>query len=118
MPYNPATPVGQVRLLIVDTSDDPVFTDDEINAFLTLEGQVVKLAAAQALDAIASDEALTSKHITDHDLSTDGPATAAALRAHANSLRAQAQLERSRSDDEGYFEIIGPADPYCWPSTL
>jgi hypothetical protein len=118
MPYDPATPVGQVRLLIVDTSDDPVFTDDEINAFLALEGQVVKLAAAQALDAIASDEALTSKRITDHDLSTDGPATAAALRAHANSLRAQAQLERSRSDDEGYFEIIGPPDPYCWPSTL
>jgi hypothetical protein len=117
MPYDPATPVGQVRLLVVDTTSDPVFDDNEINAFLALNDQTVKLAAAQALDVIASDEALTSKRITDHDLSTDGPATAAALRAHAKSLRAEAELERSRSDDEGYFEIIAP-DPDCWPSTI
>lgn len=110
MPYDPATPVGQVRLLINDTSDNPAFEDGDINGFLALEGQVIKLAAAQAIDVIADDEALTSKVITDHDLTTNGAAVANALRARAATLRAQAQLERDRSDDEGFFEIVGPTE--------
>jgi hypothetical protein len=86
------TDVGTVRLLISDTSPENggrIFTDTEIQAFLDLEGGAVKLAAAQALDAIASNEAMVSKRIRTLDLQTDGPAVAKALRDHAANLREQ-----------------------------
>jgi hypothetical protein len=84
-----------VRLLINDRpgdSTDPlwVFSNDEIDAFLTMEGASVKLAAALALETIANDEALTSKVIRSQDLSTDGAAVAAGLRESAARLRQQA----------------------------
>lgn len=83
--------VDTVRLLINDTSDPgagQVFTDPQIEAFLTLEVDV-KLAAAQALDVIASNETMVQKRISTLDLKTDGPAVAADLRAHAQLLREQ-----------------------------
>lgn len=116
------TDVGQVRLLINDTHPaDQVFTDDEIAAFLAVEGGSVKLAAAQAIDTIADDEALTSKVIRDHDLTTDGAKTADALRKRAAALRQQAAGDADAAD-EGYFEVIdmlGPTRPpelVSWPS--
>lgn len=90
MPYDPTTANGQVRLLISDTGPDEVFSDPEITAFLTMCGQSVKMAAARALDTVAADEALTSKVISANGLSTNGPATADALRQLAASLRAEA----------------------------
>lgn len=91
MPISYTTPAGQVRLLINDTVEaSPVFTDDEITAFLAMESDSVKLAAAQALDTIADDEALTSKVITSQDLRTDGASVAVALRERAKQLRTQA----------------------------
>jgi hypothetical protein len=114
MPYDPATPAGQVRLLINDTSSDQVFTDPDIDGFLALEGGNVKLAAAQAIDVIADDEALTSKVIKDHDLATDGAKVADTLRKRATALRDQAALELEQSDDGGYFEIIAPCVHICW----
>lgn len=101
----PADNVATVRLLISDNATDPVFADTEVEAFLALEGDNVKRAAAQALDVIASDEALTSKVIRTQDLATDGPKTAAALREHATRLRAQADRAEDLAD-EGYFEIV------------
>lgn len=83
------TPLLQVRLLINDPAGSPVFSDDEINAFLELEGDDVKRAAAQALDTIADDELLTSKVIRSQDLSTNGAALAQQLRARATELRRQ-----------------------------
>lgn len=80
---------GLVRLIISDTATVQVFTDDQIAAFLTMEDGSVKLAAAQALDAIASNEALVSKRIKTLDLQTDGPAVAESLRDHATALREQ-----------------------------
>jgi hypothetical protein len=97
--------VALVRLLISDV--DParrVLSDDDILTFLNLEGDVVKLAAAQALDAIASSETLVGKVIRSQDLSTDGAKVAADLRAHAASLRAQAVAE---GDDAGGFDVVG-----------
>lgn len=84
-----STNVGRVRLLINDTDYDHVFSDDEIDVFLALEGESVKLAAAQALDTIADDEALTSKVIRSQDLSTNGASVATGLRQRAKELRAQ-----------------------------
>lgn len=97
------SPIETVRLLVSDTGtgDARIFSDGEINAFLTLEASDVKRAAAQALESIASNEALVGKVIKSQDLSTDGPKVAESLRAHAARLREQAATE-----DEGFFDIV------------
>lgn len=110
-----ATPVGVVRLLIPDKDTAaPVFTDAEIAAFLTLDGSV-RLAAALALDVIASDEAMISKVIKTQDLGTNGPAVAAELRARAEMLRAQedAAIERA----SGGITIVN-FDRWYYPAEL
>ncbi|MFG1963093.1 hypothetical protein [Nonomuraea sp. NPDC049028] len=84
-----STDVGRVRLLIPDTdADNLLLIDPQIDALLSMEGSV-KLAAATALELIASNEALVGKVITTQDLSTDGTKVAAELRARAAALRQQ-----------------------------
>ena len=99
--YDPTTDAGLVRLLITDTDtvnpDNQIFEDAEITAFLMLEGSVVKLAAARALDVIATREVLVQKVM---DLTTDGAKAADALRALAAQLRAEADDE----DTAGLFD--------------
>lgn len=88
---DPTTSIGMVRLLTTDLDEAfPLFTDAQIAGLLTLEAGNVRLAAATALDTIASSEALVSKKIRTQDLQTDGPAVAAELRARAATLREQA----------------------------
>lgn len=107
--YDPSTDAGRVRLLINDTdTDDPVFDTDEIAAFLAMEGDDVRLAAASALDVLASNEAMVQKRIRLLDLQTDGPAVAKALRDHAGVLRGQV-------DEAGDFEIAEMVhDDFSW----
>ncbi len=82
------SPLDTVRLLVRDTrSDRPWFTDAEYELFLTENGGVVKLAAADAMMAIARDQALRYKVIRTLDLSIDGAKLAAELRASAAALR-------------------------------
>lgn len=86
-----STPVGQVRLLIADIDEaNLLLTDPEIKAFISIEGGSIKRGAAAALEAIARSEVLISKKISTQDLSVDGPAVAAELRASARQLRDQA----------------------------
>lgn len=107
------TNVDLVRLLIADTdSSNQLLSDPQVSNFLTLEGGNVKLAAAQALDAIASSEALVSKVIKSQDLSTDGPKVAASLREHARSLRTQAVEE---DEGDGFFEIVDVVSSGSYP---
>jgi hypothetical protein len=81
----------RVRLLINDVDRSAyVFTDTDIQTFLDIEGDNVRLAAAQALDTIATNEALVSKVLRSQDLSTDGARLSAEIRARAATLRAQA----------------------------
>lgn len=81
---------GRVRLLVPDNdSANYVFDDDEIDAFLALEGDV-RRAAALALETIASNEALTLKVIRLLDVQTDGRAVSDALLKRAAALRKQA----------------------------
>lgn len=104
--YDPATDVGMVRLLLTDI--DParyVFTDSEIEAFLALEDGIVKLAAAQAIDTNADNEALASKVLKTQDVSVDGAKLADALHKRAAELRRQ-HYEAVDAADEGFFEII------------
>lgn len=108
--YSPSEPDGMVRLLLSDVVEPYVFTDDEIAAFLALEGGSVKRAAAQAIDTNATDQVLAMKVLKTQDLSTDGAAVAKAMREHADRLRAQADTE---DDDAGFFfdvvNVTGPA---------
>lgn len=110
MPYTPTTDVGMVRLLLNDVDDDRlVFTDDEINAFLAIEGGNIKRAAAQAIDTNADNEVLASKVLTSQDVQTDGAKLAAAMHARAESLRAQALADEQA---DGYFEIVDTASTF------
>jgi hypothetical protein len=98
-----ATDVGKVRLIISDQDERyPVFQDEDIQAFLTLAGDV-RRAAAEALDTMASNQTMVLKVIRTLDLSTDGAATARSLREHAKSLREQADQADAASGS--LFEV-------------
>jgi hypothetical protein len=106
------TDLGKVRLLLSDVDEgNLVFSDIEVQAFLDLEGGSVKRAAAQAIDTNATNEALASKVIKDHNLSTDGAKVADAMRKHAAALREQA----ADYDDEGFFEVVDFGCSTGWP---
>lgn len=83
----------RIRLLINDTDDsDPdnhYFEDEELDAFLAMEGGIMKLGAAAALETLASSEVMIQKRIRLLDLSTDGPAESKELRDRASDLRDQ-----------------------------
>lgn len=101
-----ADDITMIRTLISDLGDPPILTDENIETFLSVEGGSVKRAAAAALYAIASSEALLSKVISTQDRSVDGAKVSDALRSHAYALRQQADKE----EDEGFFMLtsIGP----------
>lgn len=79
-----------------------LLSDEQIEMFLELNEDNVRLAAADALDTIASSEALIQKRLKLLDLETDGPAVAKAMREHAKTLRAQVYDPKMA---EGDFEI-------------
>lgn len=99
---------GKVRLLIPDKDtenvENQIFQDDEIEAFLTLEDDNVRRAAALAIETIASSEALTLKVIKLLDIQTDGAKTSDALLARAAKLREQA-TEAEEWEEDGAFDI-------------
>lgn len=126
MPYSPSTDEGYVRLLVTDTNDaDPIFTDAEIAAFITRNPASLKVAAAAALEAIARSEVLVSKKIRTQDLSTDGPAVAAELRASARALRDEAAADDADSASTFFVAPFSPntgsvvpelsEHPWVWP---
>lgn len=99
--YDPTNDIGKVRMMIPDrVESDALLTDEEIEAYLDMNGDDVRYAAADALDMIASDQALTLKVITLMDLRTDGPATARALMERADKLRTLADNEEAAAEAE------------------
>jgi len=113
--YNLATNIGKVRLLIPDRVDaGHILEDDEITAMLTMEDDVVKRAAALALETIASDEALTQKAIQVLELSMDGPAVARSLLDRAARLRTQADAEEAQSEAGGFDVAEQVVDQFSW----
>ncbi|WP_433329969.1 hypothetical protein [Spirillospora sp. CA-294931] len=110
------TDVGKVRVLIPDRDRDRmILSDEELQAFIDLARGTgtprIKRAAALALDAIASSEALVSKKLRDKDLATDGPAVAAELRARAATLRDEADEDDDLADGAG-LQIVEFVDPF------
>ena len=98
--FDPTTERGQVRLLIQDDTetydgeDIYFFTDEKIDAFLTLaadcEGLPVFNAAAMALESWASNQLMILKVVTRLDVAVDGAAVAREMRMRAGILRTQA----------------------------
>lgn len=78
-----------------------ILSDTDVQTFLDLNASSIRLASADALDAIASSEALVQKVLRILDVSTDGAAVARALRDHAKALREQ-ELYAS---DAGAFDF-------------
>ena len=104
--YDLATDRGKVRLLIQDTDETYEFyTDAEIDAFLTiagdLEGDDVFNASAVALESWASNQVMIIKVVTLLDVETDGASVSREMRQRAQMLRADAITS---SSDAG-FEI-------------
>lgn len=93
---------------VVITYRHTLLSDATLSALLTLEGNDDRLAAAQALDIMASSEAIVTKKIKllGGDIETDGPAVAKALREHATRLRDQAAAATAISDAAGAFDVI------------
>lgn len=82
--------------------------DSDLLTFIAIESDPdgsfdIRLAAADALDAIARSQALIQKKIKLLDLETDGPSLAKELRASAQSLREQV-LQKDMQ--ESTFDII------------
>jgi hypothetical protein len=113
-----APPGGDVEVVI--TYRWAILLDEDITSFLTLEAGNIKLAAANALDTIASSEALVQKRIEQLDLKTDGPAVARALREHSKALRAQvSDAVADPEDQEGMIDIASMAlSPFAYRNML
>lgn len=110
--YDITTDVGKIRALCGDTNmSDPLLFDEEIESFLTLEGSAIKLAAATAIETIATRQVLLLKVVTvmGGDLKTDGRAVAEALHKRSEELRRQYAED---DVDNGGFDIaeqiLGP----------
>lgn len=122
-PLDPLSPVGSVRLLISDSQlrADPAdpnavaeyyFSDAFLTGFLTINSGNLKLAAADVLLALASNESMVSKKIRKENLQTDGPAVTNALRLVAQDYRTQGKADKEALDaEDGTFVIVDFADP-------
>lgn len=98
------TNLGKVRLLSGDTYENVlIMSDAEITAILGLQPNIY-LAAAQALDIMASKHILIHKKIKTLDLQTDGPAVAKALSDLATKYRDH--VAELSSDVEAPFTVI------------
>ena len=87
---------AKVRLLIADIDTaNPIFGDAAIDAFLSVQNNSLKKAAALALTVMAATEVMVQKRIKLLDLQTDGPAEAEALLKIAAQYRAEADAEAS-----------------------
>ncbi|MFG1846770.1 hypothetical protein [Micromonospora carbonacea] len=115
---DPATPVGMVRLRISDLDEAaPLFEDAQLAALITAEGGSVKRGAAAALEIIAGSEVLISKVISTQDLTTNGAAVAAELRALAKMLREQAADEEQdggTAPGQALLPLYAFPEPVSW----
>ena len=96
---NLSTDRDKVRLLATDVdAANPIFTDAEVDAFMSLEGSNLKRSAALALETIARNQVLVLKVIRLLEIQTDGASVARELRMQAENLRAQADRDEAASD--------------------
>lgn len=118
-----SSPVGQVRVLIPDLRkledlrdlrNEPryLFADEEIEALLAVNSGNVKLAAADACDAIGMDKSLQLLVLKTDDKQTDGAKLLSAIVGRAKQLRAQA---REDEVNNLCFDVVQPTfEPVDW----
>lgn len=92
----------QVRLLTRLSTDE--LSDADIDKWLELTSNAPRLAAAEALEALAS----TLMSVTSDDITLDGTKRATQLTARANSLRAQQAAEDADADGGFFFDVAYP----------
>ena len=116
MPMDMETQVRLVRQLTTDTHPKVrLFSDADVQDALALNtgagippGAAVRYAAADLLEMAAVSEVLVSKKIRTQDLSTDGPAVSAELRALAKRLRDAADRLTTPVEDQASFIHVVP----------
>ena len=103
-PVDLSSGVGRVRVLLGDTDPTNVangvgqylfFSDDELEAVLTMYADSPLLAAARCLETIAGSRALMLSSWSSDDLTVRGDAIARELRELAKQLRAEAVAAES-----------------------
>ena len=111
------TNVQAVRLRVGDTDTTAqIFSDDEVNYFLTDNSKDVLLASADALYAIAASAALIAKLQKTGEFTIDRSKIPAALIAAADKLRAQAAdapavaIAEINASDFQAFDIASKSD--------
>lgn len=121
------TPLGQLRALVsqteqyVDPADpeaaaDYLVADGVLQSFLALNSSKLYGAAADALLALAANEALVSKKIRTEDLSTDGSVIANSLRQIAQEYRNRQKEEDAEDAALEAFELVDfTSYPSNWP---
>jgi hypothetical protein len=109
---DPTTPIGAVRTLIRDKDPArPIFSDDEILLFLTLEdpsGQDRLTAAGHALLALANDKARLKLQKSDGGEET--------LDGMARALRQQAEIYFEKATSGAGWAVAENPDPPSWGS--
>jgi hypothetical protein len=104
--YDPATLIGKVRLFSTDTfADDFVFSDPELQVFLNTFSGSPMLAAAFAIDLIATDAAKVAVVTKNDNQTTDPSKMPELLAARAKTLRSLAS-----SDPEFVAGILSAAE--------
>lgn len=117
-PIDYTTPVGRVRLLIADTNPTSLILETcQVEGYLAINGagkteatmSQVRRAAADAMDAIATSEALVGKVMRAADgTTTDGAKLADSLRKQATTLRGladAADAADAEDADGGYISV-------------
>ena len=102
-----ATDVDNVRLLIGDRTAPQNFSDSDLQTFLSLQSSSVLLAAAMALDALASQKGASLKEQRIGDfVDSSGKNQVSALQAQAEALR-QIEYDTPAFDfaEENYNEF-------------
>lgn len=108
--------VDTVALLaFAGKANEKVLNGLQLQALLDLNGGVMRLAAADALEVVASDRVLTLSVVGTPEVNVDGAKVSAELRARAQALREQ-HYELVDADVSA-FDVIDFA-PYPWPPEL
>jgi hypothetical protein len=99
--YDLETDIGKVRLAIPDrNASDATFSDEELQSFLDIEGDWMR-AAANALEVMAGDIAISVGDARVQNIETRGSNTSSALLKRAAQLRQRAD-EIDAEGDAGF----------------
>jgi hypothetical protein len=99
-----------VRLMVSDTdSTNPIFQDEELDALLSRNSGDPRLAAADALDALANKYAMNAISYSVTGFSMNRTAIAAQLRSQAKQLRDVAMSEpfEFESITDNFIDVQG-----------